>query len=71
MHAPPFTTHGISMDRRLLILVIVEVVNDISPGVHNIIAGAPKPGEVAPPVYYPLSVVYRGVPSVSMLAHIK
>ncbi|XP_031250611.1 aldehyde oxidase GLOX1-like [Pistacia vera] len=71
MYAPPFTTHGISMSQRLLILVIVEVVSDVSPGVHNIVAGAPMQGELAPPGYYLLSVVYNGVPSVSMWVQIK
>ncbi|XP_044472420.1 aldehyde oxidase GLOX1-like [Mangifera indica] len=69
MYAPPFTTHGISMSQRLVILPVVEVTS--TPGVHNIAAGAPMAGTLAPAGYYLLSVVYKGVPSVSMWVQIK
>ncbi|KAJ0046418.1 hypothetical protein Pint_05638 [Pistacia integerrima] len=72
MYAPAFTTHGISMNQRLLILGLVDVVSNLStPIVHNIIARAPRSGEIAPPGYYLLSVVYKRVPSASMWVHIK
>ncbi|TXG61422.1 hypothetical protein EZV62_012785 [Acer yangbiense] len=71
MYAPAFTTHGISMNQRLLILGVVNVANNVWPGIHNIIAMAPPSGKVAPPGYYLLYVVYKGVPSVAMWLQIK
>ncbi|KAJ4726530.1 glyoxal oxidase-related protein [Melia azedarach] len=71
MYAPAFTTHGISMNQRLIILNLVDVINNVWPGVHSIIAEAPLSGAVAPPGYYLLYVVYKGVPSVAMWVQIK
>ncbi|CAH2065874.1 unnamed protein product [Thlaspi arvense] len=63
MLAPPFTTHAVSMNMRLLLLGIsnVKKVNGDS---HEIQAVAPPSGNVAPPGYYLLFAVYNGVPSV-------
>ncbi|KAJ4718874.1 glyoxal oxidase-related protein [Melia azedarach] len=66
MYAPAFTTHGISMNQRLIILNLIDVINNIWPRVHGIIAETPSSGAVAPPGYYLLYVVYKGVPSVAM-----
>ncbi|XP_044461352.1 aldehyde oxidase GLOX1-like [Mangifera indica] len=72
MYAPAFTTHGISMNQRLLILGLLDVVSDgLTPNVHNVIAKAPMSGAVAPPGYYLLSVVYKGVPSAAIWVQIK
>ncbi|KAH7572274.1 hypothetical protein ACOSP7_015345 [Xanthoceras sorbifolium] len=71
MYAPAFTTHGISMNQRLLILGVVDVINNVWPGIHNIIAVAPPSGKVAPPGYYLFYVVYKGVPSVGTWIQIK
>ncbi|KAK2645606.1 hypothetical protein Ddye_020801 [Dipteronia dyeriana] len=71
MFAPAFTTHGISMNQRLLMLGTVEVINNVWPGTHSIIVAAPPSGQVAPPGYYLLYVVYKGVPGVAMWVQIK
>ncbi|KAM7260179.1 hypothetical protein ACFE04_015920 [Oxalis oulophora] len=62
MYAPAFTTHGISMNQRLVILGVRKVKSDEA-GVHNIVAVAPPRGNLAPQGYYLMFVVYRGVPS--------
>ncbi|CAN8275797.1 unnamed protein product [Cochlearia groenlandica] len=63
MLAPPFTTHGVSMNMRLLMLGINNVINENGVA-HQIQAVAPPNGNVAPPGYYLLYVVYNGVPSI-------
>ncbi|GAB4852622.1 hypothetical protein Ancab_016836 [Ancistrocladus abbreviatus] len=70
MYQPPFTTHGYSMNQRLLDLTITSLV----PGfmrTWNVVAQAPTKGEVAPPGYYILFVNYRGVPSVGSWIHLQ
>ncbi|CAL5339254.1 hypothetical protein CsSME_00022924 [Camellia sinensis var. sinensis] len=57
MLAPPFTTHGYSQNQRMLVLDAVDVVNG------QLTVVAPPSGAVAPPGYYLLFVVHRGVPS--------
>ncbi|XP_031250612.1 aldehyde oxidase GLOX1-like [Pistacia vera] len=71
MYAPPFTTHGISMNQRLLILGLVNVDNNVGNGIHTIVAEAPPSGSVAPPGYYLFYVVNKGVPSIAMWIQIK
>ncbi|KAJ4708487.1 glyoxal oxidase-related protein [Melia azedarach] len=71
MYAPAFTTHGISMNQRLIILGLVDVINHVGPLQHQILAEAPPSGAVAPPGYYLLYVVYKGVPSVGMWLQIQ
>ncbi|KAL2228990.1 UNVERIFIED_CONTAM: putative aldehyde oxidase Art an 7 [Sesamum indicum] len=64
MYSPPFTTHGYSMNQRLLILKVKEVAN------RHISVVAPPSGMLAPPGHYLLFVVHRGVPSQGMWVHI-
>ncbi|KAL3535715.1 hypothetical protein ACH5RR_004176 [Cinchona calisaya] len=64
MYPPPFTTHGFSQSQRLLVLGLNEVTNE------QITAVAPPSGKIAPPGYYMLFVVHRGVPSSGMWVHI-
>ncbi|XP_010470630.1 PREDICTED: aldehyde oxidase GLOX1 [Camelina sativa] len=63
MLAPPFTTHSVSMNMRLLMLGIKDVKN-VGGDKYKIEAVAPPSGNVAPPGYYVLFAVYNGVPSV-------
>ncbi|ESQ28582.1 hypothetical protein EUTSA_v10018300mg [Eutrema salsugineum] len=63
MLAPPFTTHAVSMNMRLLLLGINDI-KKVKPDFHQIQSVAPPSGNVAPPGYYLLSAVYNGVPSV-------
>jgi len=70
MYAPPFTTHGFSMNQRLLKLVEVDVVK-VSGGSHQVNVTAPPTGMVAPPGFYLLFVVHRGLPSKGMWVQIK
>ncbi|VFQ67614.1 unnamed protein product [Cuscuta campestris] len=65
MYPPPFTTHGFSQGQRLLILGLNEVRNKV------ISAVAPPSGKLAPPGYYLLFVVHRGVPSKGMWVQIQ
>ncbi|KAJ7973821.1 Galactose oxidase [Quillaja saponaria] len=65
MYPPPFTTHGYSMNQRLLILGNQEV-SQVSNGVFQVVSAAPPSGVIAPPGYYLLFVVHRGVPSKGM-----
>lgn len=61
---PPFTTHGFSMNQRLLILPLSTAVKDV------ITAVAPPSGKLAPPGYYMLFVNFRGVPGKGIWVHI-
>ncbi|KAI3754242.1 hypothetical protein L1987_54021 [Smallanthus sonchifolius] len=61
---PPFTTHGFSMNQRLLILPVKTVVNDL------VTAVAPPSGKVAPPGYYILFVNFRGIPGKGIWVHV-
>jgi hypothetical protein len=70
MYAPPFTTHGYSMNQRLLFLGKVDV-DKVLPGIHKIEVVAPPNSAIAPPGYYLIFVVYRGVPSAGMWVTIK
>lgn len=62
MLAPAFTTHSISMNMRLLMLGIAGV-NPAGAGSFEIQAVAPPNGNIAPPGYYLIFAVYKGVPS--------
>lgn len=70
MYSPPFTTHGYSMNQRMLVLEKDMVVR-ISRGMYRVVATAPPSGVVAPPGYYLLFVVHRGVPSEGIWVRIK
>ncbi|XP_022754160.1 aldehyde oxidase GLOX1-like [Durio zibethinus] len=62
IYYPAFTTHGISMNQRLVQLGTVQVIKNVAPKTHNIILQAPINGNIAPPGYYMLFVTYNGVP---------
>ncbi|KAL6221102.1 hypothetical protein ACLB2K_008854 [Fragaria x ananassa] len=62
MYAVPFTTHGYSMNQRLLSLAKKDF-KAVGGGVYSITALAPPSGNVAPPGFYLVFVVHRGVPS--------
>lgn len=70
MYAPPFTTHGYSMNQRLLVLNKENVVR-MARGVHRVTVSAPPSSVFAPPGYYLLFVVHRGVPSEAVWVRIK
>ncbi|KAK9947775.1 hypothetical protein M0R45_003381 [Rubus argutus] len=70
MYAPPFTTHGYSMNQRLLVLAKTELKGE-GAGVYRVTVLAPPTSAVAPPGYYLVFVVHRGVPSVGMWVQIK
>ncbi|KAL1566862.1 (methyl)glyoxal oxidase [Salvia divinorum] len=65
MYSPPFTTHGYSMNQRLLILKLVSVQNG------RIKVVAPPTARLAPPGHYLLFVVHREVPSRGIWVHIE
>ncbi|XVF49141.1 hypothetical protein PTKIN_Ptkin03bG0244500 [Pterospermum kingtungense] len=62
IYYPAFTTHGISMNQRLVQLGIVQLDKNVAPNTHNIVLQAPINGNIAPPGYYMLFVNYNGVP---------
>ncbi|KAL5786232.1 hypothetical protein ACOSQ2_008624 [Xanthoceras sorbifolium] len=62
MYAPPFTTHGFLMGQRLLELSIEKLI-DLGPENFQVSVMAPPTATIAPPSYYLLFVVHRGVPS--------
>ncbi|OEL22211.1 Aldehyde oxidase GLOX1 [Dichanthelium oligosanthes] len=61
MYAPPFTTHGYSMNQRLLVLRVSAFVAHGQ--TYTISVDAPGKPELAPPGYYLLYVMAKGVPS--------
>ncbi|KAK2375823.1 aldehyde oxidase GLOX1 [Trifolium repens] len=65
MYAPPFTTHGFSMGQRLVILKIDELTEQMQ-GNYKVRMAAPPSGVIAPPGYYLLYVVHRGIPGKGM-----
>lgn len=71
MYFPPFTTHGYSMHQRLLVLKTENINVEAPTGVYKVRSMAPPSGETAPPGYYLLFVVHRGVPSTGMWVHIQ
>ncbi|PIN00941.1 Galactose oxidase [Handroanthus impetiginosus] len=64
MYSPPFTTHGYSMNQRLLILKMKRIHRG------QITVVAPPSGTLAPPGYYLVFVVHRDIPSRGMWVHI-
>jgi len=68
MYFPPFTTHGYSMNQRLLVLAPTIVQN--ADGTYKATVKAPTFPQVSPPGYYVLFVVHRGVPSEGMWVNI-
>ncbi|KAK4803862.1 hypothetical protein SAY86_003679 [Trapa natans] len=64
-YAPPFTTtHSVSMNQRMLRLRGKGMVKEVG-GWVRVTVEAPQSSNVAPPGYYMLTVVNRGVPSFS------
>jgi hypothetical protein len=61
MYAPPFTTHGYSMNQRLLVMSVTGFVANGQR--YTITVDAPLTPEVAPPGYYLVYVVAKGTPS--------
>lgn len=64
VYAPPFTTHSLSMNQRMLKLRCKEMVKDEN-GWVNALVEAPPSANVAPAGYYLLTVVNGGIPSIS------
>ncbi|XP_047320709.1 LOW QUALITY PROTEIN: putative aldehyde oxidase Art an 7 [Impatiens glandulifera] len=64
MLSPPFTTHGYSHNQRMVVLDVIHLV-----GSHLTVT-APPNARIAPPGYYLLHVVHRGVPSKGMWVRI-
>ncbi|KDP29262.1 hypothetical protein JCGZ_16651 [Jatropha curcas] len=69
MYSPAFTTHGINMNQRLILLPMREVVP--AGGNYKVGVISPISNLVAPVGYYMLSVVFQGVPSVTKWVQIK
>ncbi|XP_022157558.1 aldehyde oxidase GLOX1-like [Momordica charantia] len=65
MYPPPFTTHGYSMNQRLLVLAI-KGLEATGPRIYKVTVATPPSAIIAPPGYYLAFVVYRGVPSVGV-----
>lgn len=63
-YAPPFTTHSLSMNQRMLRLKCKSMKRAQSGWVSAVLE-APPSSNVAPSGYYMLTVVNRGIPSVS------
>ncbi|XP_059638909.1 aldehyde oxidase GLOX-like [Cornus florida] len=63
-YAPPFTTHSISMNQRMLRLSCKNVVRN-GDGWNSALVYAPPSPNVAPAGYYLLTVVNDGIPSMS------
>ncbi|EES18670.1 aldehyde oxidase GLOX [Sorghum bicolor] len=64
LYAPPFTTHGCSMNQRLLILHFTSYVQEGRS--YRVCVDGPGKPELAPRGYYLLFVVAKGVPSVGV-----
>ncbi|CAM8891436.1 unnamed protein product [Rhodiola kirilowii] len=70
MLRPPFTTHGYSMDQRMVVLPLVSV-NKEGNVTYRVVAFGPPQAAVAPPGYYLVFVVNRGVPSKGIWVNIR
>ncbi|XP_074273784.1 aldehyde oxidase GLOX1-like [Silene latifolia] len=62
LYRPPFTTHGYSMNQRLVSLAVSSFTPGIFGNYHLQVQAPPKP-ELAPPGHYLLFVNNKGVPS--------
>ncbi|EMS66740.1 hypothetical protein TRIUR3_22174 [Triticum urartu] len=69
LYAPPFTTHGYSMNQCLLILSLTSFIAD--PQGYAITVDAPGKPELAPPAYYLVYVLAKDVPSVAVWVKIQ
>lgn len=61
MYAPPFTTHGYSMNQRLLVLPVAGF--SAQGQMYELTVDTPRKPELAPPGYYLVYVVSKDVPS--------
>ncbi|KAM3350981.1 hypothetical protein ACQJBY_023167 [Aegilops geniculata] len=61
MYAPPFTTHGFSQNQRLLVLQVAAFKPEGNK--YKITAQTPSKPTLAPPGYYLVFVMVKGVPS--------
>ncbi|KAK8343032.1 hypothetical protein V6Z12_A08G272700 [Gossypium hirsutum] len=62
IYSPPFVTHGVAMNQRLIQLGIVEFNKYVALNTNNIVLQTPINSNIAPPGYYMLFVNYNGVP---------
>ncbi|CDY39312.1 BnaC05g10670D [Brassica napus] len=60
--APPFSTHSTAMNQRLLVLRVRRVAQ-LSAFAYKADVDGPTNSYVAPPGYYMMFVVHRGIPS--------
>lgn len=70
MVPPAFCTHSFSMNQRLLILQASKVITSAD-GTNEVSVVAPPSSVLAPPGYYMVFVVNRGIPSEGIWAHIQ
>ncbi|CAN0900111.1 Aldehyde oxidase GLOX1 [Linum grandiflorum] len=72
MYVPGFSTHGVTMNQRLVMLGL-DSANPTAgkDGVYDVVATTPPSSAVAPTGYYMLSVVYQGIPSKAVWVQLK
>ncbi|KAG9456157.1 hypothetical protein H6P81_000665 [Aristolochia fimbriata] len=70
MYTPPYTTHGYSQNQRMLVLRLKEV-ELVGFNKYDIRFSTPPNSNIAPPGYYLLFVVNRGIPSNGMWVRIQ
>ncbi|RAL37654.1 hypothetical protein DM860_000348 [Cuscuta australis] len=63
--APSFTTHSFAMNQRMLVLD-VYALQQLSPLTYKITVFAPLTRNIAPPGYYMVFLVHRGIPGHSI-----
>ncbi|KAL9683047.1 hypothetical protein QQ045_014860 [Rhodiola kirilowii] len=68
--SPTFTTHSVSMNQRLLILSMGQVIS-LGKSTYQVTVSTPKSAILAPPGYYLLFVVHQDVPSVGIWVQIQ
>ena len=61
--APSFTTHSYSMNQRMVVLRIDEIIDNETSSSYSLIVVGPSSAQIAPPGYYLLYVVHSGIPS--------
>lgn len=69
LYAPPFNTHSMSMNQRMLSLACTEIVPSFLIGNYYVSLTAPPTAIVAPSGYYLLTVVNGGIPSKAEWIH--
>ncbi|XP_010251352.1 PREDICTED: aldehyde oxidase GLOX-like [Nelumbo nucifera] len=63
-YSPPFTTHGVSMNQRMLRLKCKSIVREDGGWMRAVVEAPPSPN-VAPSGYYLLTVINGGIPSIA------